>query len=502
MWKIPVVFLMTLTFGAMRTSSAFRFLIKSPRTSFVLRSNSRWGDDHLSSRKISIDSLLGSAMRRAVGTLETKGEIDSNTLGNDDDNTVIEKTPGAVDNYLSGSTVKCAVNTLETKGERNPNILENDYCNTIVNKNPDAVASLLGSAVRRAVETLEINGGGESSNPLENDAGKIKTEKTSEVADGLMNSVVERAVGVLDTADGETTTKKTLEAVDAVLESAVRRATDMLESKEMTEFNPLESNDSATTIEKIPIEWSYIDNPCIHFTALAHKQWEHVLIPGIDAAIDATCGNGNDSKKLASILFPNNSAGASELICVDVQHDACLATKDAILEAVDFAVFNENVQVLQTSHASLPVTKAPLGLVCWNLGHLPNSGNREICTQVESTIASITAAVLSLRIGGLLSIMTYPKTNADEDYAVRTLLECLALLSSKTIDYNQLLESLEHESHPEEKRCNLKKIKEVVTEAMARIVDEGGQDQAWRVMDHKMMGRPFSPILLTAIRIK
>jgi hypothetical protein len=80
---------------------------------------------------------------------------------------------------------------------------------------------------------------------------------------------------------------------------------------------------------------SYAGNPCIHFTSLAHLQWKYVLRPGVDAAIDATCGNGNDSCELASLLFSDDNPGQSELICIDIQEAACRATRKALEEKID-----------------------------------------------------------------------------------------------------------------------------------------------------------------------
>eukprot|EP00548_Thalassiothrix_antarctica_P017089 CAMPEP_0194178746 /NCGR_PEP_ID=MMETSP0154-20130528/12285_1 /TAXON_ID=1049557 /ORGANISM="Thalassiothrix antarctica, Strain L6-D1" /LENGTH=185 /DNA_ID=CAMNT_0038893805 /DNA_START=22 /DNA_END=576 /DNA_ORIENTATION=- len=176
---------------------------------------------------------------------------------------------------------------------------------------------------------------------------------------------------------------------------------------------------------------SYRNNPCISLTALTHQQWEYVLRPGMDSAIDATCGNGHDSKKLAEILFSDNWGkfkSSSSLICIDIQAGACDATKEAVrkvLDNNDILENNNNVQVLQASHASLlpqiASLSSPLALVCWNLGYLPRSDDKLLRTEVRSTISSIVDAAISIRIGGMLSVMTYPKTNADEDSAVRLL---------------------------------------------------------------------------------
>jgi hypothetical protein len=45
-------------------------------------------------------------------------------------------------------------------------------------------------------------------------------------------------------------------------------------------------------------------------------------------------------------------------------------------------------------------------------------------------------------------------------------------------------------------------VKKAVTSAMERIVAQGYQKQTWRAMEHKMMGRALSPMLLTVTRVK
>ena len=53
---------------------------------------------------------------------------------------------------------------------------------------------------------------------------------------------------------------------------------------------------------------------------LAHHYWERLLRPG-DWAIDATCGNGNDTLKLAQIL------GEGGVIGIDIQQEAINKTE-------------------------------------------------------------------------------------------------------------------------------------------------------------------------------
>jgi len=346
----------------------------------------------------------------------------------------------------------------------------------LLNSKPLDIDGLLGNVLKRAVNTLENRDELESS-ILENDGDAGKASK-------LVSSYSDN--------------------IDGLLEGALKRASNTLNIKEDLESILSESDNETKKVAKF--QPSYNDNPCVNFAALAHKQWEHILRPGVDSAIDATCGNGHDSKKLAEILFSGGGkfGTSSELICIDMQANACDATREAVMQVLDDPItFEENIQILQTSHESLPEIDSPVALVCWNLGYLPNSNDKFTRTKMESTVASITDAALSLRVGGLLSIMTYPKTNANEDHAVHVLLEGLSLLSSKTINYEEFLASLEQDPYPDnDDSSDSFKIKKTVTNAIYRIVEKGGRKQTWRVMEHKMLGRSLSPILLTATRIK
>lgn len=248
---------------------------------------------------------------------------------------------------------------------------------------------------------------------------------------------------------------------------------------------------------------SYNGNPALTPTALAHSQWSHIIRPGIDSAIDATCGNGFDSIYIAKMLFSfddssDNTTMKSELVCVDIQEQACESTRDQLAQWMDSSTLERHVQIVHSSHSPLPRPKddSSVALVVWNLGYLPNSNEKELYTQMESTISSIVDAALMVRIGGMLSITSYPKTNPKENCAVHGLVEALALLSSKEHDWRQFVAQLEPDSSGEYS------VRDAVQAAVNTIVNCGDTKQTWRVFQHKVLGRPLSPILLTATRIK
>lgn len=248
---------------------------------------------------------------------------------------------------------------------------------------------------------------------------------------------------------------------------------------------------------------SYLGNPNVTPTALAHTLWKNVIIPYEDTIIDATCGNGKDACALASMLFPSSSSSFEsvvqpELLCMDIQKRACQNTHASLTQEVN-AERQKYVRVLQTSHAPLPMPRSTksVGLVCYNLGYLPsntkNGDNDIITTQTASTLESISDAALLLRVGGLLSIMTYPGTNMEEANAVHQF--CTGLAMFTTQDEGGWEEYIQ-QNHSEEKYYD------TLTQTLEKVYDNGPPLQTWRVMDHRPLGRPLSPILITAMRIK
>ena len=254
----------------------------------------------------------------------------------------------------------------------------------------------------------------------------------------------------------------------------------------------------------------YLANPAITPTALAHQMWAHALRPNVDTVIDATCGNGNDSVAIASILFSDDDSESAsttdiepQLICIDILEEACETTRGRLAQLLHADTMTCHVNVLCTSHSPLPLPRdqASVGLVCYNLGYLPQS-DRAMLTQMETTISSIADAALMIRVGGMISVTTYPRSNKNEDYAVHALLEGLALLSSKSVDWRR--DYVDELGPDPESRSGEDEyvVQETVRAALERIVAEGPRKQTWRVLENKMLGRALSPILLTATRIK
>lgn len=142
-----------------------------------------------------------------------------------------------------------------------------------------------------------------------------------------------------------------------------------------------------------------LETPHLSF-ALEH--WKSVACDG-DWIIDATCGRGRDTLKLAYLLSPKGS-----LIGIDIQIEALRETKRLLQDSLT-AEQLERVHLFQQSHAHFPsiAHEKPIALIVYNLGYLPQ-GDKSLTTMTESTLQSIGQAMELIRPGGLISITCYP----------------------------------------------------------------------------------------------
>jgi hypothetical protein len=366
---------------------------------------------------------------------------------------------------------------------------------------PD-VDGLLWSALNRASSTLankqrlvdsELNSDpNRASSTMANKQRLVESELNSNPSGSvnqLVNLTISRAQSTISGKDGSSVTGLVHSVIDRAKSTLSQNLTDGSKSPPPT----LISLEGKTSPPK-PIE-RYRGNPAIVNTALAHLLWSAILRPNVDSAIDATCGNGFDSLEIAKMLFDPELGDKcqSQLLCIDIQQLACENTTSTLLQEFGPEFVEQHVQVLHTSHAPLPRPNdsSSVGLVVYNLGWLPKS-DKDCITKMDSTISSMVDAFLLVRILGMVSVVTYPKTGPQEDVAVRALLECMALLSSRILKWQDYLQELE---------CS-DEIKELVQNAMGRVVRLGDPQQTWRVSEHKKLGMDQAPILLTATRIK
>lgn len=149
-------------------------------------------------------------------------------------------------------------------------------------------------------------------------------------------------------------------------------------------------------------------------TSAAQSIWKEVIQPG-DAAVDATCGHGRDAACLAQLLAPTG-----KLFCFDIQDTSMTSTKHT-LERQAACTFpgaepdlisgasadGVAVQLIRRSHAEMETFVNRARVVCFNLGYLP-SGDKDVTTTTESTIAAVEAAMRILEENGVITVMAYP----------------------------------------------------------------------------------------------
>lgn len=126
---------------------------------------------------------------------------------------------------------------------------------------------------------------------------------------------------------------------------------------------------------------------------LARNLWKNLLNLG-DLAIDATCGNGNDTLFLSELC---------SVIGIDIQQDAIESTEKLLTTHGKTAVLH---RLSHDKIDELPLPYAPR-LIVYNLGYLPK-GDKKITTMTETTLLSVHKSLDMLPFDGALSITCYP----------------------------------------------------------------------------------------------
>lgn len=117
------------------------------------------------------------------------------------------------------------------------------------------------------------------------------------------------------------------------------------------------------------------------------------------SAVDATCGNGNDTLLLARLV------GASGHVWgFDIQQQAIDETGRRLAEAE----LSHRVTLLPVGHEELlQHVTGPVQLVLFNLGYRPG-GDRTIITRPETTGSALEQSLQLLSPGGIVMITVYP----------------------------------------------------------------------------------------------
>lgn len=126
----------------------------------------------------------------------------------------------------------------------------------------------------------------------------------------------------------------------------------------------------------------------------AKKLMEEAVSPG-DTVVDATCGNGHDTKFLSELTGP-----AGKVYSFDIQ-------KAAIDNARELTNGCGNIEFIHDSHARAEkYIETSIQAVMFNLGYLPR-GDKSITTEGESTIEAISQLFELLKPGGRIVIVVY-----------------------------------------------------------------------------------------------
>jgi hypothetical protein len=115
--------------------------------------------------------------------------------------------------------------------------------------------------------------------------------------------------------------------------------------------------------------------------------------------IDATAGNGKDTKFLAEF-----AGDSSRVLAFDIQAEAAARTETLIKNSA----LEERVEIYNDSHANLDkyLSENEISAVIYNLGYLPG-GNKEITTEAETTIKALEKNLVFLKKYGIIILVIY-----------------------------------------------------------------------------------------------
>lgn len=118
-----------------------------------------------------------------------------------------------------------------------------------------------------------------------------------------------------------------------------------------------------------------------------------------DLAVDATCGNGNDTLLLAELVGPGGRVWA-----FDIQQ----AATERTIARLSQAGLEGRVVTVHAGHESMTAhLTGPVNLVVFNLGYLPG-GDRGLTTRPETTLSGLVQSLSILNPGGILLVTVYP----------------------------------------------------------------------------------------------
>jgi len=117
-----------------------------------------------------------------------------------------------------------------------------------------------------------------------------------------------------------------------------------------------------------------------------------------DTVVDATCGNGNDTAFLASIVGENG-----RVFGFDIQERAIFNTTKKLKDLN----LSGRVTLIKDGHQNMDkYVDSPVKAVMFNLGYLP-SGDHDLGTRPETTIDALSKSMELLITGGIITVVIY-----------------------------------------------------------------------------------------------
>jgi tRNA A58 N-methylase Trm61 len=159
----------------------------------------------------------------------------------------------------------------------------------------------------------------------------------------------------------------------------------------------------------------------ISLVKLAHNLVKDKVKSG-DIVIDATVGNGHDTRFLLELVCPKG-----KVFGFDSQQAAIASTRASLQDCQ----FVECVTLVHNSHADMgkfiPTNyQGKISAVMFNLGYLPG-GDKRVVTQTESTLAALASASHLLSANGIVTVLAYPGHEGGEIETDQVKNWCLAL---------------------------------------------------------------------------
>ncbi|MCK8624277.1 methyltransferase domain-containing protein [Apilactobacillus sp. TMW 2.2459] len=131
----------------------------------------------------------------------------------------------------------------------------------------------------------------------------------------------------------------------------------------------------------------------------SHTLISDIVQPG-DTVIDATAGNGHDTKYLSSIVGKNG-----KVYSFDIQKEAINNTKKLLSENNII----DNVELHNCGHENIHrIVKDKISCAIFNLGYLPGpTTNKTIITHSKTTLPAINDCIKLLKKDGIIILVLY-----------------------------------------------------------------------------------------------